>query len=144
MGRRRMGRRRMGRRSMMYIPVKVRISLMLILTIAFLSFMIFYFVEELVLSPTNLFVATCFDMLFVLVLFFLWWRPKRKRKLRVSIPKRTRERLLNRGRCENCREFGDVLDIHHIDGNPSNNDGSNLEVLCPNCHASESRRRDYE
>lgn len=27
------------------------------------------------------------------------------------------------------------LEINHIDGNPSNNDISNLEVLCPNCHS---------
>lgn len=27
------------------------------------------------------------------------------------------------------------LQIHHIDGNPENNELSNLEVLCPNCHA---------
>lgn len=27
------------------------------------------------------------------------------------------------------------LEINHIDGNPTNNDISNLEVLCPNCHA---------
>jgi len=25
--------------------------------------------------------------------------------------------------------------IHHIDGNPSNNDPNNLAPLCPNCHA---------
>ena len=27
------------------------------------------------------------------------------------------------------------LDINHIDGNRTNNDPSNLEVLCKNCHA---------
>ena len=27
------------------------------------------------------------------------------------------------------------LEINHIDGNPLNNDISNLEVLCPNCHS---------
>ena len=30
-------------------------------------------------------------------------------------------------------EYG--YDIHHIDGNCLNNDESNLQVLCPNCHA---------
>jgi hypothetical protein len=27
------------------------------------------------------------------------------------------------------------LEVNHIDGNPENGDISNLEVLCPNCHA---------
>lgn len=27
------------------------------------------------------------------------------------------------------------LELHHIDGNHSNNDLSNLQVICPNCHA---------
>lgn len=27
------------------------------------------------------------------------------------------------------------LQIHHVDGNPTNNQESNLQLLCPNCHA---------
>lgn len=27
------------------------------------------------------------------------------------------------------------LQIHHLDGNSLNNEESNLQVLCPNCHA---------
>ena len=27
------------------------------------------------------------------------------------------------------------LELHHKDGNHYNNDLSNLEILCPNCHA---------
>ena len=39
--------------------------------------------------------------------------------------------------------------IHHIDGNPRNNEISNLVLLCPNCHSevmellSERRRKTY-
>jgi hypothetical protein len=39
--------------------------------------------------------------------------------------------------------------IHHIDGNPRNNETSNLVLLCPNCHSevmdllSEKRRKTY-
>jgi len=45
-------------------------------------------------------------------------------------------------KCENCG-FNksnpytnlSVLQIHHIDGNCTNNDEKNLQVLCPTCHA---------
>lgn len=43
-------------------------------------------------------------------------------------------------RCEYCGNTtwlgGDIpLELHHKDGNHFNNDISNVEVLCPNCHA---------
>ena len=31
-----------------------------------------------------------------------------------------------------------MLDVDHIDGDPSNNDPSNLQTLCKNCHAHKS------
>lgn len=52
--------------------------------------------------------------------------------------------LLKSGRnykCEKCGcdghwQGGEItLEIHHIDGNHQNNDTSNLQFLCPNCHA---------
>ena len=57
-----------------------------------------------------------------------------------------------RSRCSTCRKLGREykgfscelcnfipqdpvqLDVDHIDGNPSNNDKSNLQTLCANCH----------
>lgn len=46
------------------------------------------------------------------------------------------------GACEECGwnktniSTGRVpLTVHHIDGNSSNNDESNLQLLCPNCHS---------
>lgn len=45
-------------------------------------------------------------------------------------------------RCEKCGFSGEnpysklsILQVHHIDGNSLNNDESNLQLLCPNCHA---------
>ena len=32
-------------------------------------------------------------------------------------------------------EFGRTYEIHHIDGNHYNNEESNLQLLCPNCHS---------
>lgn len=31
--------------------------------------------------------------------------------------------------------FGDIMQIHHINGDPGNNSAWNLACLCPNCHA---------
>ncbi len=42
-------------------------------------------------------------------------------------------------KCNRCN-FNDpiqILGVHHIDRNRHNNDLSNLEVLCPNCHSIE-------
>ncbi len=40
--------------------------------------------------------------------------------------------------CEGCGQHGsvwrNVLTVHHIDYDPSNNDDSNLLVLCQKCH----------
>ena len=57
---------------------------------------------------------------------------------------RLKNRLLKEGfferRCNMCKntEWLDnpiSLELHHIDCNHSNNNLSNLEILCPNCHA---------
>lgn len=59
-------------------------------------------------------------------------------------PNSIRQYLLDRSKykCENCGFEGynkktgkTILQIHHIDGNSSNNKEDNLTVLCPNCHA---------
>jgi HNH endonuclease len=40
--------------------------------------------------------------------------------------------------CERCSyNKYDILQIHHIDRNRNNNDLSNLELICPNCHYEE-------
>jgi len=45
-------------------------------------------------------------------------------------------------KCELCgmKEWNNLpipLELHHIDGNHFNNELSNLQLLCPNCHAQE-------
>ncbi len=39
--------------------------------------------------------------------------------------------------CGNTEWLGQpiVLELHHIDGNRTNNNLSNLQLLCPNCHS---------
>lgn len=55
-----------------------------------------------------------------------------------------RKKILEEGikahRCESCgleTWLGQPipLEVHHKDGNPSNNTVENFELLCPNCHA---------
>ena len=41
----------------------------------------------------------------------------------------------NMHRCCICHEPRKHVQIHHIDGNPSNNDWENLAVLCVDCHS---------
>lgn len=40
--------------------------------------------------------------------------------------------------CKNTTWLGKEipLQVHHIDGNTKNDDINNLQILCPNCHAS--------
>lgn len=55
-----------------------------------------------------------------------------------------KNRLINNGlkeyKCEQCgiNEWNEkriVIELHHKDGDPTNNVLSNLELLCPNCHS---------
>lgn len=49
--------------------------------------------------------------------------------------------IVSRGaRCEKCQlsywfKYPIKLEIHHIDGCPTNNSFQNLQLLCPNCHS---------
>lgn len=50
------------------------------------------------------------------------------------------EENIKEKRCEMCNltEWNSIempLELHHIDGNKYNNNISNLQILCPNCHA---------
>ena len=43
--------------------------------------------------------------------------------------------------CERCGEDKKRIEVHHKDGNPYNNEISNLEVLCIQCHNDEHKKR---
>ena len=46
--------------------------------------------------------------------------------------------LIRGKQCEHCSfSIHQVLQVHHKDRDTSNNTIENLEILCPNCHASE-------
>ena len=53
-----------------------------------------------------------------------------------------RKAMIARGMLTKCERCGfdaipEILGVHHKDRNRKNNDLSNLEVLCPNCHSTE-------
>lgn len=43
-------------------------------------------------------------------------------------------KLVRRIKCERCGTRKKRLDVHHLDGDPTNNVLSNLQVLCRSCH----------
>jgi hypothetical protein len=57
-------------------------------------------------------------------------KDQRSIKLRVFVDRQ--------GKCERCSyDKKQILNVHHKDRNRDHNDLSNLELLCPNCHAEE-------
>lgn len=64
------------------------------------------------------------------------WYHARMAKKRVPIPRAVAARVLfsSDRTCCVCRIAGKRVQIHHIDDNPSNNEPSNLAVLCFECH----------
>ena len=70
--------------------------------------------------------------------FELGWRTEEDREFFQSSAWRSiRKRILKRDdyTCAYCGYRSEKRqNVHHIDGNPKNNDDSNLEVVCPDCH----------
>ena len=62
-------------------------------------------------------------------------------KARVQIPSEVAARVMvaSAHTCCKCEERGRVVQIHHIDDNPTNNDFDNLAVLCLICHEETQR-----
>ena len=69
-----------------------------------------------------------------------------KRSIDVKKIKRSTEfyqSLLTNGKCVSCGESRYyLLQIHHIDSDPSNNILENLEIVCANCHIKRHLRLD--
>jgi len=47
--------------------------------------------------------------------------------------------LKQKNLCKKCYRFSQTWDFDHIDDDPSNNDASNCQALCPTCHAKKTR-----
>jgi len=68
---------------------------------------------------------------------------KAKSGKRKQFPKLTKEKALEnqQNRCRLCGKKSKVWDFDHIDGDKANNDISNCQALCPNCHAEKTRKK---
>ena len=60
---------------------------------------------------------------------------------RVAIPEALRREILWKANNRCCVCQTPFFQIHHLDGNASNNDPDNLAPLCPNCHDQADLRR---
>jgi len=119
--------------------------------IAFFVTVIFFLSLVVAFEGANVAVVVALVVVVALFIFliFVWsgllsWLLRRRRgntpggyKIRKPIPNTIRLQVYSRAnhRCENpACSYSSNVDIHHIDGNPSNSDINNLIALCPNCH----------
>ena len=54
---------------------------------------------------------------------------------RIKIPEKTKSELIFKTNNSCCICQTPFIQIHHLDGDPSNNELNNLIGLCPNCHS---------
>ena len=67
----------------------------------------------------------------------------------IDTRRRARERYWNEHdrdshACEDCGDAEIPLEVHHVDGDPFNNDLENLDGLCHACHRARHRRENVE
>lgn len=67
----------------------------------------------------------------------------RKRKTAKSI--KTDVQIKAKGNCQKCRRYvGPLGEVHHKDGNRTNDKLSNLEFLCSNCHKKKTHKQQVQ
>jgi hypothetical protein len=79
-------------------------------------------------------------ILIIIIIAVIWNLTHRSKKRRYFPADVKREVLKDQNyKCATCKTSAGVWDYDHIDGNRSNNDISNCQALCPNCHAKKTR-----
>ncbi|HVP82063.1 MAG TPA: hypothetical protein VMS35_03395 [Nitrososphaeraceae archaeon] len=68
-------------------------------------------------------------------------KPGRKYKTRLPIPAKLRKEILEQYEktCRHCGHYG-ANQLHHINGDPSDNRKENLKLLCYDCHKIEDKK----
>ena len=79
-------------------------------------------------------------VILVALILVIKFRGKKYNK-RQYFPQYVKKEVLNKQgyKCAICKRSAGVWDYDHIDGNSANNDVSNCQALCPNCHAKKTR-----
>jgi hypothetical protein len=91
-------------------------------------------------APDNNAIIVFLAVVFVGLLIVLKLRG-RKHHRREHFPTYMKKEILKKQgyKCAICKKSAGVWDFDHLDGNRSNNDVSNCQALCPNCHAKKTR-----
>ena len=88
-------------------------------------------------SDYSTFAVFIFIVIIIALIWNLTHRTKKRRYFQADVK---REVLKDQNyKCAICKRSAGVWDYDHIDGNRSNNDTSNCQALCPNCHAKKTR-----
>ena len=88
-------------------------------------------------SDYSAFAVFIFIIIIVAVIWNLTHRSKKRRYFPADVK---REVLKDQNyKCAICKRSAGVWDYDHINGNRSDNDISNCQALCPNCHAKKTR-----
>jgi hypothetical protein len=79
-------------------------------------------------------------LIFAIIIAAVWRLTHRRKKRQYFSSDVKRKVLKNQDyKCANCKKSAGVWDYDHHDGDRSNNDISNCQALCPNCHAKKTR-----
>ena len=70
-------------------------------------------------------------------------RLRKKKSRRKAFTTKTKQAVLlyQRFLCRSCGCILNVREFDHIDGNKANNRSINCQALCPNCHATKTRKK---
>ena len=79
-------------------------------------------------------------IILAIIIAAIWKLTHRRKKRQYFSTDVKREVLRNQDyKCTKCKKSAGVWDYDHTDGDRSNNDISNCQALCPNCHAKKTR-----
>ena len=85
--------------------------------------------------------STLAVFIFIIIIVAVVWKLTHRTKKRRYFQANVKREVLNdqNYKCSICKRSAGVWDYDHINGNRFNNDISNCQALCPNCHAKKTR-----